>query len=510
MALPLDLTNIQDGQDVLSAPVRAALTQILGHLEGMLAGSGSTYAFTKTLLAPTSLVTVDASNNLTVSTNRHRVAAGTTSQINKITGTTDFLVLYFWGTPVTFKHNVVGGNLAFESGLDYTLNSANQVVVFWRNPDTGKYLSINRNTLTVLDFAADVDASVNVGTFTVSATQTRLRLVPSSGTSATIRTISNPSGLDMIFLTPKTAGHTFTLEHNTGNFYSDNGQNITLNSQDQILVLIWNEVVSKWTNVAGSVFSAVASLTYTDSLGTSDTFSTLDLPRHSFSESGGVLRLFAMPRPSRRRAFWTQCAGTTTLQGLGNWATVAASSSVVSDPDSQYLRLNSTAVLGNFCTVYSVDAIIQYRWNPTFECLVQGLPAGTNLDNEPLFLGGWNTPPVVSAGPSISYTGVHGIWIKPYQSGATKWAGQVYFNGAKLGQVLFGTDDPTAGEYRLGWFVNSISNQVTFFVNDTLSSPLSITPGSLTSAALFVILQRGAIAASAVSWDFGRAYLEID
>ncbi len=502
--IPVTTTNIQDGQPLLSAPVRQALTDLKTGVEQAIDGG---YPFLKTVYLASTTVTVSA-GVLMVTQSRHKVqneGALPTDEINTITGTFDVLLLQLAGSgqTTTFKHNT--GNLWFEDGRDFILSDQNRVAVFVRNATTGKYTSVNRNTGN-LWLTDSIDATISGGSIT--PTQTKQRLLPETGTADDLATIINSAGLDMVVLSVKTVGHTITVKHNTGNIYFDNGLALVMSDQNQMLVLFWNDWVGRWAAITS--FTA-AQLQFTDYIGGSGAFNQLELPPKIHTDQGnGLVRLDVLPRFIRRRMFWDEVSVGTTFTPFGMSLTTSGTPSALTEAETAYIRMTSTASIGQYAARRSSGSIFQYRWSPSMEAYVQGVTSGAALDNEPFFVGFLTGSPVVSAGPSINYAGVSGIWIKPYQSGGTTYAGQVYSAGSKLGQVLFGAVAPGADFTLFRIWVDAAANEVVFEVNGERSDPLSVTPGALSTTGIDLIAARATAAASSVILDYSRMYGEQD
>lgn len=502
--IPVTTTGIQPGQPLLSAPVRQALTDLKMGVEQAIDGG---YPFLKTVYIASTTVTV-SSGVLLVTQSRHKVqneGALPTDEINTITGTFDVLLLQLasGGQTTTFKHNT--GNLYFEDGRDFVLNDQNRVAVFVRNPTTGKYTSVNRNTGN-LWLTDSIDATISSGSITPS--QTKLRLLPESGTADDLATIINSAGLDMVVLSVKTVGHTITVKHNTGNIYFDNGLDLVMDDQNQMLVLFWNDWVGRWVGI--TAFTA-GQLQYTDYIGGSGAFNQLEFPPKIQTDLGsGLVRLDVLPRFIRRRMFWDEVSVGTTFATFGMTVNSTGTASALTEAETAYIRLQSTASIGQYAARRSTGSIFQYRWSPCMEAYIQGVTNGAALDNEPFFVGFITGSPVVAAGPTITYTGVSGIWIKPYQSGGTTYAGQVYSAGTKIAQTLFGAVAPGSDFTLFRIWVNAADDEVVFEVNGERSDPLSVTPGALSTVGLDLLAARATPAASAVTIDIGRIYGEQD
>lgn len=506
--IPMTTTGIANGSANNANNVLTALNDLKTGLEQAIDGG---YPFGKVVLANTTLLTISG-GVLTVTQSRHRVnneGGATTDEVDtiSISGTNFDLLLLQQGSAgqtTTYRHNT--GNLWFEDGRDYILNDQNRILVLWRNATTGKWSSLNRNNGSLwLSTAADATLSSD----TLTATQSKLRLIPQTGTADDLTTISNPNNLDMLVLSVKNSGDTITLKHGGTSLYFENQLDLVMGDQNRVVILLRNPTTGKWSGI--TAYSS-AQLGYQDYVGNLGTFNKIEVPYKAFANLGNnKVRLDAMPRFIRRRMFWDEVQQGTTLTQFGLTMTNVGTATAATTADTSYLRLTSAASIGSYASRRSSSQIFQWQWAMAMEAYVANLGIfGNGLDNDPAYIGFMNGgPPSVSAGPSVSYVGVSGVWIKPYNNSGTTWAGQAWFNGSKLGQVLFGTSN--AGDRNLfRIWVDDALNRVVFAVNDEVSAPLSITPGGLATTGMDLFVGNAAITAAGYTVDISRIYGEQD
>lgn len=505
--IPVNVSGIVDGQQIDAADVLTPLNDLKTAAQQIVDGG---YDFLKTMWVDAVPLTIVA-DVLTITQTRHLVnneAAAPTDQIATITGADVDMLLLQQGTggqTTTLKHNT--GNLFFESKRDYVLNDQNRIVVLYKNASTGFWSSINTNFGSLwLDDA--VDGTIAAGVLTVQ--QSKTRMLPESSTSDDLDTITNPQGLDIIVLTVKTLGHTITVKHNTGNIFFDSGLDYIMSSQNQSLALVWNDTISKWVN-----FTTIsqASISYVDQFNNAGSFDTLEVPAYAYT-AGTPMRFESMPRFAFRRMFWDQAVVGTTFVTTGLTMANVGSLTGNAGAAGHFIQFLSAAVLNSGAHRRS-NTIFQWRWSPTAEfrvglCQAAGPAAG---DNDPLWFGFMIGLPVVTAGPSVNYAGVSGIWVKSKTSGANNVAGQVWSAGVKLGEVNFYTGTPNwatgVGVAVIRIYIDGIGNNVVFEVDGVRSSVLNIpVPGGLSTIAMDLFAGLKAPTAASYQANLGVMYAE--
>jgi hypothetical protein len=221
-----------------------------------------------------------------------------------------------------------------------------------------------------------------------------------------------------------------------------------------------------------------------------------------------TLRLEAMPRFANRRLFWDEVQTGTTFVSFGLSMTNQGTASAQVNANSAYVRLTSTATIGNFASRRSSGTPFQWRWSPIYEAVLESVGPGTDLANEPSFFGLLSGGPAVAAGPVVTWTGVTAVLIRPYTSGGLYWVGQVYQSGTLLGETFFGTINPGSIQNKLRIVIDGVDNTVVFEANGERSSELSVTVGALATANLDLYAGRAARIASAITLDISRLYGE--
>lgn len=499
--IPVTTSAILNGSTATASSLLTPIADLKAGLEGIADG---TYPFVKAVFDSATLLTISA-GAVTVTQTRHRIqneGGATSDDLTTLSGVVDILLLQQGasGQTTTLKHNV--GNIYFDDGRDLVISDQNRVVALYYNSTTGKYSSGARNMGSLWLTAA---VSTTLSSDTLTATQSKLKIVPESGTADNLSTVSNPNALDMLVLSVATAGHTITVKHNVGNIFLPNGLDYVMDSTDVLLVLLPNPTTGKWTGI--TAFSP-AEMPFTDPFGTTGTFTQLELPPFTYENAGGgLVRLNTLPRFGQRRQHWDEVQTGTTFATFGMTMTNTGTASASVTADTRYIRFTSGTTAGDKAGRAS-DAIFQYRWSPVLEA--KGLWATNAADSSdaPIWFGLMSaTQPTVASGGAISYTGVSGVWIKAfYVAGLASFKGQAFLNGSELGYVQFGVITPYDALKKFAIYIDAATNNIVFEVGSERSSVLNITPSTLTSTNLALTMLRGTPSAAAVTVDVAAMY----
>ncbi len=492
-----DTTYLVDDQIANALDFLIPLYDLKTDAEGVIDG---VHPFLKTVLVAPTAITISG-GVLTVTQTRHKVVnqggAGT-DDVDTITGTMDVLVLQqnSPGQTIIFKHNT--GNLLFEDNRDFKITDQNPVAIFHREPTSGKWSSVNRNTgnLWLID---SVDATI--ASDTLDATQTRLWVLPESGVADDLSSINNPNNLDVLLLVIKNSGDFITVKHNTGNIWLESEQDETLTGQNRILALYWNDVTSKWT---APMYSGKYSVAVSDPLSKAVQGSTFlvnpetiylnSTPTPDVHELNGFSRLI------KRRFIVDQVSEGTTFSSFGATFTTTGSSSANNAlAESNFIRIIQPASPNTSAIRRSGSGIFQYRWSPYCEFVISDIPYHPMVG---LMTG---TPAVTGPG-NYSFTGVSGIFFRFHTSNATTL--QVYENGVNLASINVTTPPlPTVCYARIG--VDAATNTIYADVNGKKVS-LVVSPTTLATVGMDLIVLAGSDLASNQRISVSRMFGEQD
>lgn len=396
---------------------------------------GLKYAMPKRVMSPATLLTI-ASGAVSVTQTYHllrNAGGGSTGTLNNINAAADIDLVIFHlngaGQTTTFAHNA--GNLRFEDGRDYVMNDQNRVAIFYRNVFTDKWSALNRNTGSLwLTDSADATLSND----TLVATQSKLRLLPESGTADELRSITNPYGLDILVLATKNSGDTITLKHNAADLWLESGQDELLSDTNNELLLVRNPSTGKWT---APLMTERYAVVVSDAAGSSMAGNTLQVNDSQIvletAPNPDILALSYTPRKLQRRWVIDQAAGGTNFASLGaTFTTTGSATANDARADTDAIKITQAAVANSYASRRSGSGIFQWRWNPVFEIAFNardisetfafGIPLGSPL---PIFAGLMSGTPTfttsVDAGTNqtrftINWTGVSGVVFGFYES----------------------------------------------------------------------------------------------
>lgn len=495
--IPVDLSAIVDGQQVDALDVIVPLNDLKTAAEQILDGG---YDFLLTRWVDASIVIIDT-DSLVVSQTRHLVETEDslpTDNLSTITAINiDFLLLQLNspGQTIIIKHNV--GNIWFESGRDYILDDENYVLAFVWSPDTGLWTSSEENPGNI--YLTD-SFSETIASGVITAAQTKIKILPQSGTADDLDTITITNGVDILVLNTETVGHTITVKHNTGNIWFEDGQDVVLDNQNKTLVLVWNDVVSKWTN---AVAAAAAGMTYSDPLLNSGSFTDLEVTPNTYTP-GPPLFLDVMPRWVNRRMFWDQVVTGTTFDTVAMTMTNVGTPTGLAAGWGRFVQLLSAAVVNSAASRRS-NALFQWRWSPTVEIRTGQFDVNGVTNWFGLIAA---TLPAVAAGPTITYVGVTGVWISAQN--ATTANMRVYEAGVLLGQTSWTTSglgaSGRATTFRI--WIDGINNNIVGEANGVRSSVLNVVPTSLATTNLLLSAVNKTAIAGACQLYIGDMYVE--
>lgn len=503
--IPVNVSGIVDGQQIDAADVLTPINDLKTAIETAIDGG---YDFLKTVWVDAVPLTI-ASGIITITQTRHSLnneGANPTDDLVTINGASmDLLILQQAnvGQTTTLKHNA--GNIWFNNGRDYTINDQNKVVILFWNTTTAKWTSdaVNLGSIWLTS-----TANVVLSSDSATITQSKMTLVAETGLTDNLATIVNPNSLGLIILLV-TASQTITLKHNTGNIFLQGLTDFPLTNA--LMVLVFNDVTSKWENL---VAYSLEPLKYRTSLNTSTSnMNILAVPPDGYTiPATDVVQLEYIPRLAYRRHCYEEIITGTTLAVFAMATTVVGTPSANPTAARQYITMTAAAAtVGTYASRRSNNVIFQWRWSPSFEAVVATIPnTPADQDNNPVWFGFATgaAMPTIAAGPVVTYVaGFSGIIVKPYASGGTLWAGQVWSAGVKLGQVLFGTSSNTQGIPVRIW-IDGTGNNVVFEANNERSAILPITPGALASVSLDIGCWVANRAASAIAWDYSMMYGE--
>lgn len=388
---------------------------------------GVRYAMPKRVLSPSTLLTI-ASGAVSVTQTYHllRNAGGaSTGTLNNINAAADIDLVIFHlngaGQTTTFAHNA--GNLRFEDGRDYVMNDQNRVAIFYRNLLTDKWSALNRNTGSLwLTDSADATLSND----TLVATQSKLRLLPESGTADELRSITNPYGLDILLLSTKNSGDTITLKHNAADLWLESAQDELLSDTNSELLLVRNPSTGKWTaplmteRYAVVVSDAAGSSMAGNALQVNDSQVELET-----APNPDVYSLLYVPRKLQRRWVIDQAIGGTSFGSQGaTFTTTSSATANAATAETDAVRITQAAVASGYGSRRSGSTIFQWRWSPVFEAsfytrdISSLYPSGIELESDlPHFAGLMAGTPTFTTSTNgfgqtiftISWTGVSGI-----------------------------------------------------------------------------------------------------
>lgn len=503
--IPVNVSGIVDGQQIDAADVLTPINDLKTAIETAIDGG---YDFLKTVWVDAVPLTI-ASGIITITQTRHSLnneGANPTDDLVTINGASmDLLILQQAnvGQTTTLKHNA--GNIWFNNGRDYTINDQNKVVILFWNTTTAKWTSdaVNLGSIWLTS-----TANVVLSSDSATITQSKMTLVAETGLTDNLATIVNPNALGMIILLV-TASQTITLKHNTGNIFLQGLADFPLTNG--LMVLVFNDITSKWENL---VAYSLEPLQYRQLVTTTlASLTVLALPPYGYTlPAVETVQLEYIPRLAYRRHAFEQVVTGTTLSVFGTTATVVGTPSANPTAARQYVRMTTAAAtVGTYASRRTTNFGIQWRYSPSFEAVVDGIPnTPADQDNNPVWFGFATgaAMPTIAAGPVVTYVaGFSGIIVKPYASGGTLWAGQVWSAGVKLGQVLFGTISNTTGIPLRIW-IDGVGNQVFFEANGERSAALPITPGALASVVLDAGCWVANRAAATITLDYSMMYAE--
>lgn len=490
-----DMTYLADDQIANALDFLLPLFDLKGDAEGMIDGE---HPFLKTVLVAPTAVTI-AGGVLTVTQTRHKVVneggAGT-DNVDTITGTMDVLMLQqnSPGQTIVFKHNT--GNLLFEDNRDFKISDQNPVAIFHREPTSGKWSSINRNTGS-LWLTDSVNATITSDA--LDATQSRLWVLPESGTADDLATINNPNNLDVLLLVIKNSGDFITVKHNTGNIWLESGQDETLTGQNRILALYWNDVTGKWT---APMYSDRYSVAVSDPL-------TASAQAHTFQTNPKTFHINTYPTPDvyelngfsrliKRRFVVDQVSEGTTFSSFGGTFNTTGSSSVNNAlAESNFIRINQPASSNSFAIRRSASSIFQYRWSPYCEFVIADATVNP-------FFGLMAGTPTITGPGSYSFTGVSGVFF--LVTGGSVITLRAFENGTSLANFSVMTAPlPTVCYARLG--IDAASNTIYGEVNGKKVSVV-ISPSTLTTVGMDLVVMSGTDTPSTNRISVSRMYGE--
>lgn len=501
--IPVNVSGIVDGQQIDAADVLTPINDLKTAIEGAIDGS---YDFLKTVWVDASPLTI-ASGVITITQTRHSLnneGANPTDDLVTINGASmDLLILQQAnvGQTTTLKHGT--GNIWFNSGRDYVINDQNKIVVLFWNTTTAKWTSdaVNLGSIWLTN-----TANVVLSSDSATITQTKMTLVAETGITDNLATIVNPNSLGLIILLV-TAGQTITIKHNTGNIFLQGLADFPLTNA--IMVLVYNDVTNKWENLVAYSLEPVQYRTVVST--TLANMTQLAVPPDGYTlPAADTVQLEYVPRLAYRRNCFEEVVTGTTLAIFGTTATVVGTPSANPTAARQYITMTAAAAtVGTYVSRRTTNFAFQWRWSPVFEAVVATIPnTPADQDNNPVWFGFATgaAMPTIAAGPVVTYpAGFSGVVVKPYASGGTLWAGQVWSAGVKLGQVLFGTISNVLGIPLRIW-IDGTNNIVVFEANGERSAQLPITPGALASVSLDAGCWVANRAAAAVAWDYAMMY----
>lgn len=440
-SIPVDVSQIVVGQRIDAADLKTPIANLQTATQQTLDGF---YRFLRTMwVDPVNLGIL--SDAITPTQTRHSLTnegGGASDQVTTINGHVADLLLLEQGNlgqTTTIKHGT--GNIFFDNGRDYVLDDRNKVVALVWNGLTNKWSGWQFALGSI--FLDDASSDSQIISDAVTAMRTKLKLTPETGTVDSLATITNGNALDMVVLELKNSGDSITIQHNVGNIWFENQANYVLNSQNDLLLLVWNDVTSKWNNAG---VNATSGITGVDEYNPASGFSIneLQLPLKGYYPNGaGIIALDYTSRVCRRKQFWDDVLpGASAFNNNFGWTlTTAGTPTWTSNLEGAIVALASTTTISNPCNRRSTNAPFMWNWSPSMEC--RAWPNIVFATNTPVWYGFMLGTPVVTAGPVITYgAGVSGIWISPAWDGVighTRWVGQVYSAGAQLGSVAFGT-----------------------------------------------------------------------
>ena len=498
--IPVDTSGIVDSSGIDAADVLTPIGDLKDAIEETLEGG---HNFEKIGLAAPVQVTI-SSGVITISQHRHKIeteGSASTDILETITGTHPFVVLSLnsSGQAITIKHNT--GNIFFENQRDFVLTNQSYAVVLWWNAVSSKWVGVNQMWGDI-SLADGVNTSISGDT--ISLTRTKVRLVSETGNIDNLATVTNTASLDMAVLMAA-AGHSIIVKHNVGNIYFPKGTEYVL-SNDDLVLLVWNDIVSKWVAVGMDYLPPAAQTLerVEDVRGTGGTFDKLIFPPNLIRLLGSNdVAIDAQSRFGSRRIAYDQLVTGTTFSSFGGTFANFGNAPSAYAADSAYADYVTSGVNNNSAGRRS-NAIAQIRWNPLFEAVVafQAAPANT----PGVLIGLATGTPTVSG-----YTGVSGVFLD-YFYGASKWRLLVYNNGTQLASSQIATSPAmtTGARFRIRIWVDYAANVVSASVND--GAPL--TTGALALSGWSTIgldMVAAAIAnTGASSIAVSRMYLEQD
>lgn len=484
--IPVNLSGIVDGQQIDAIDVITPLNDLKTAAEQILDGG---YDFLKTRLVDATPVII-SSGVIAVSQTRHLVVNEgllATDDLTTINGTDIDLVLiqlYDFASTLTVKHNT--GNIWFAAERDYIIDDIAIVVVLRWNSDQAKWIG---DVVNLGSIWLDAAESVTISSNTATIHQTKVKLLPQTGIVDDLENIVNSRDVDMLILSSANIGNTITVKHNIGNIFFFDGNDFILGNQNTVLVLVWNDVVSKWISIT---ITNQAAFAYSDPIGNSGALTDLEIPAFLY-EGTSPIQLHILPRISRRRMLLDEVITGTTFDTLGGTMTNVGTAAALNNGAGAWVVLTSTATI-NLAASRRSNAIFQWQWSPVAEFRLglvdnQAVSAGPPSLNAQWigFLGA--TLPVVVAGPNITYVGVTGIWMEQKFPTPGMW-GKIYNNGTLVGSVQFApsfNNFSSSGSTVCRIWIDGINNNVIFECNGERSTPVNIaSPGALTTFALLL------------------------
>lgn len=432
--IPVNLSAIVDGAQINTTDVLTPIADLKAAIDGSIDG---TIDFQAT--AWTDPVTIALASDVLIPT-QTRVLVETeggagSDNLATVTNSGVHMVILQLATPgrtITVKHGT--GNIYLEGKRDYVLSSTSQLLILWARPtNLWGGVAVNANNVFMDD---SVDATI--ASDAIVATRSKLRLIPQAGVTDDLATITNSSNLGLVVICPKNGTDTITIKHNTGNIFLASGADYVMANQNQALVLIWDDTNSKWTNVQAV---GPTNLNYQTNYGVQGQVTSLAIHKDGLITelgSGKVLFDYVTRWGRRRRQLSMVATGTTSIGygGMGGGGTVVNS-------DQSYRRFiqsTSGVVLNNVCDFKQNSPRMAFRWSPYLCAVAAGFDNGSQGANGGYFIGFFDANPTYSAGPVISMVGRTLVCIRPYASGGTLYAGEVWDNGTLRGQVFFGVN----------------------------------------------------------------------